>query len=133
MIRLVGAAFLAAHGVAHLVGFLGSWRLAEFRDVPYSTLIFDNNFDVGDAGMRVVGILWLLAALSFGWAALAVLLERPHWARTVAATTAASTAICVVGLPAATVGLIVDLAILMVVTAITLQRQTPSEPPLLQP
>ena len=128
MVRMAAALFLAAHGFAHVIGFLGSWRLGEFRDAPYSTLILGNNVDVGDVGIRIVGLCWLVAAFAFGGAALAVALRRPHWARTVSVVTVGSIAICFVGLPAASAGLLIDLGILMAVAAVALQPGTGTEP-----
>lgn len=61
-----GLAFLlAAHGVAHLVGFVSSWKLATLAELPYKTTVFSVRVDVGEAGARVMGVLWLLAALAF--------------------------------------------------------------------
>jgi hypothetical protein len=133
MVRLAAAAFLVAHGVAHVVGFLASWRLGQFAGGGLDTRVLDGNLEVGDAGLRVVGILWLVAALAFVWAAAAVGLNRPHWGRTVAVVAGLSLALCVVGLPQAVIGVLVNLAILMAVAATTLQRRTPAEPPPLRP
>ena len=63
--RFVLAFFLLAHGVAHLVGFVSSWKLATLAELPYKTTVFSGRIDVGDAGIRVLGVLWLLTALAF--------------------------------------------------------------------
>lgn len=39
-------------------------------DLPYSTELFGGRVDVGAAGIRVVGVLWLLAGAAFVFAAL---------------------------------------------------------------
>ena len=57
--------FLIAHGVAHLVGFLTYWKIASFEEMPYKTTLLSGLLDVGDVGIRIVGILWLLAGLAF--------------------------------------------------------------------
>ena len=47
-----GLAFLlVAHGVAHLVGFVSSWKLATLAELPYKTTVFSGRVDVGDAGI----------------------------------------------------------------------------------
>ena len=70
--RFVLALLLVAHGVAHLVGFVSSWKLATLAELPYKTTVFSGRVDVGDAGIRMMGALWLLAALAFLVAAFAV-------------------------------------------------------------
>jgi hypothetical protein len=117
MARLVQRAvalFLVAHGFAHAVGFVGSWRLGEFEDAPYTTSIFNGAIDVGDVGTRVVGLLWAAAALAFIAAGVAV------WrgsSRFVAPVTAFSLGVCLIGLPASIAGVAIDVAILAVVVA----------------
>lgn len=65
----VFAAVLAIHGIAHLVGFLVAFRWVHFEEIPYSTTLFDNRIDVGDTGIRIIGMLWLMTALGcFGLA-----------------------------------------------------------------
>jgi hypothetical protein len=63
--RFALAALLMAHGVAHLVGFVVPWRLVASQEVAYRTTILASAIDVGDAGIRMLGIVWLLAAAAF--------------------------------------------------------------------
>lgn len=110
--RFVLAGFLLVHGVAHLVGFVSSWKLATLAELPYRTTIFSGRVDVGDAGIRVMGVLWLLATLAFLAAATAVALEA-HWAvRFALATVLASLALCLAGWPDARVGVAVNAGLL---------------------
>jgi hypothetical protein len=47
--------------------------------VPYKTTIFGGGVDVGDTGIKIVGILWLLTALAFtGAGGLAVNRDFSH-------------------------------------------------------
>jgi hypothetical protein len=121
LIRRAAAAFLVAHGVAHLVGFVGSWQLGQLRDAPYTTAILNGAIDVGDAGMRVMGVLWLAAAAAVIGAAVAT------WRgelRMVAVLTIGSLVVCVLGLPNAIAGVAIDAVILAALVAITLLRPT---------
>jgi hypothetical protein len=52
--RFALAAIVGVHGVAHLVGFVSSWRLATLPELPYKTTTFAGRFEVGDAGICVV-------------------------------------------------------------------------------
>lgn len=58
------AIWFFGHGVAHLHGFLVSWRLRSFHELPYRTAIFGNTADVGSLGMRVIGVGWLLGGVA---------------------------------------------------------------------
>jgi hypothetical protein len=125
LVRRAAALFLFAHGFAHMVGFLGSWQLGEFADAPYTTRILNGAVDVGDAGIRLVGLLWIAGAAGFAVAAFELLRRRYA---IVAAITGASLAICVVGLPNAIVGVWVNVAILAVLAALALARPTTLRP-----
>ncbi len=59
------AVILFGHGVAHLPGFLVAWRLATLSELPHRTTVLANSVNVGERGIRVVGVLWLIAALAF--------------------------------------------------------------------
>jgi hypothetical protein len=113
------ALFLVAHGIAHAVGFVGSWRLGEFEGAPYTTSIFNGAIDVGDVGTRVVGLLWAAAALAFIAAGVAV------WrgsSRFVAPVTTFSLGVCLIGLPTSIAGVGIDVAILSALVAIAVVR-----------
>jgi hypothetical protein len=60
MLRYVLAGLLLVHGFAHLVGFLVPWKLAKLDEMPYKTTLLGGRWDVGDAGIRGMGVLWLL-------------------------------------------------------------------------
>src|SRR5262245_25684557 len=77
--RWIFAAVLAAHGVAHSVGFALNWQLLTSPDEPFATTIFGGRWDVGVDGARTVGLLWLVAAGAF-LAAAAAVAARADWA-----------------------------------------------------
>jgi hypothetical protein len=122
MLRRALAVILGLHGFAHVVGFLGSWKLGDFADAPYTTLIVNGAFDVGDAGIRIVGVLWFAAAVALVVAAVALWQERPTAVRIMLAATAFSLLICMIGLPAGIIGLGVDVAILLALATLAVAR-----------
>ena len=122
MPRLAAAVFLVLHGFAHVLGFLGSWRLAELRDVPYTTLVVNGAIDVGDVGIRIVGLLWLAAAAGFVVAGIAVWRSVRSALRITVVATSFSLVVCVLGLPASPVGVAIDVAVLSVAVALTAMR-----------
>src|SRR5829696_5581074 len=79
--RIALAILMALHGVAHLVGFSGAWSLAP-EGVPYKTTVLAGHVDLGDVGIRAVGLLWLAAAAAFlfaGLAAVSLRLSATEW------------------------------------------------------
>jgi hypothetical protein len=111
--RFVLASFLLAHGVAHLVGFVSSWQLATLAELPYKTTVFSGRVDVGDAGIRVIGALWLLAALAFLVAAFAVATEAGWAVRFTVAGVVASLMLCLAGWPDARIGVAVNVGLVL--------------------
>jgi hypothetical protein len=109
--RSLLAAMLAAHGVAHIPGFVVSWRVGVLPELPYTTTILAERFDVGDAGIRVVGLLWLLACLGFLNAAVLVTMRVPSAYRVTLFMTVASFALCAVGWPDSRIGLWVNVVL----------------------
>ena len=103
----------------HLVGFVSSWKLATLAELPYKTTVFSGRVDVGDVGIRMMGVLWLLAALAFLVAAIAVATETGWAVRFTLAAVIASLILCVVGWPDARIGVAVNvgLALLLAVGA----------------
>ena len=109
--RFALAALLIAHGVAHLVGFVVPWRLVSTAEVPYRTTIFGGATDLGDAGARALGVVWLVAALAFVVLAGAVLAGSNVRLWTFAMLVS-SIVLCVVGWPEARLGLVVNVVLL---------------------
>jgi hypothetical protein len=109
--RFALAALLIAHGVAHLVGFVVPWKLVSTAEVPYRTTIFGGITDVGDAGARAIGVVWLLTGLAFALLGGAVLAgwNVRVWMFGIIPV---SMALCVVGWPEARIGLVVNAVLL---------------------
>lgn len=102
---------LAAHGIAHGVGFAVNWQVISSPELPFSTTVFGGRWNVGVEGIQWVGLLWLVAGAACLTAAAAVGTGAP-WS--VGATITAlilSVAMCVVGWPAARVGLYLNLGL----------------------
>ena len=114
VLRFGFALLLAAHGVAHLPGFVSAWRLAPIAELPYHTDVLAGHLHVGDAGMRALGALWLLAALAFLAASLGALLRQPWWEPVALVAALASLLLCALEWPAARLGVPVNLAVLAV-------------------
>ena len=106
--RLLLSVVLVGHGVAHLVGFVSSWRLMRLPEVPYRTTIFGGRVDLGDGGIRVVGVLWLLAGVSFVAGAWAVMSGSSVWQLVVTFAFGVSLVLCFAGWPDARLGFVAN-------------------------
>ena len=113
--RFLFAALLAAHGVAHLVGFLGSWGWLASAQVPHRTTILLGRVDLGEVGIRLFGVLWLLLAIGFVLGGLGVAASQTGVARWLMAMAAISLMACVLAWPDARIGVAVNAAVLAIV------------------
>ena len=114
--RIAIAIFLALHGFAHVAGFAGSFGLAE--SMPYRTTVLGGIVDLGDAGIRVVGILWLVAAAAFLVASGSAMSNQDWWVRATLVAAAFSLVMSIVGLPEAKIGVALNALIIGAIVAL---------------
>ncbi len=105
VMRFLLAAFLLAHGIAHVVGFLGAWA-------PTRTTIIGNRIDLGAGWIKLVGLLWLAGALGFGVAAIATVANVGWWPTLAMGLAASSLTLCVLQLPETKFGVILNVALI---------------------
>ena len=115
--RWVFAFLLLAHGVAHLPGFIVAWRLRDLQGLPYRTTLFGTSVDVGAAGIRVVGVAWLLIALALASLAVAVTARGDQWREVLPVVLVMSTLLCAMGWPEARIGLVANAVIAVLLLA----------------
>jgi hypothetical protein len=102
---------LFLHGLAHLVGFLGAFRLS--AKAPYPSSVLAGTLPVGEGAARALGTLWLLGALAFVAAAVGVAARSPWWPTLTVAASSFSLLLCIVAWPEARIGVFANVAILM--------------------
>lgn len=110
--RLILAGLMALHGIAHLVGFAGAWQLAPAKEIPYKTTVLGGHWQLGDAGIRIMGVLWLFAALAFIVAAGGAVYNARWWINAALIVTAVSLVMTIIEWPEARFGLVVNVGIL---------------------
>ena len=122
MIRRIAAILLALHGVIHLIGFVTPWRIATLEGFAYRTTVFNGALDVGDVGARFIGLVWL--GLTFGFLAAGYGIWRgTRWAAGLTAVLAiVSLIVCLLGLPEAGAGVVIDVLILAAVAYLVFVR-----------
>jgi hypothetical protein len=111
------AALLIVHGIAHLPGFAVPWRLLVSPELPYRTTILAGRIDIGDGGVRAVGLAWAVAAAAFIALAWSLWAGLP-WTRTlIACAVAFSLVLCAAGWPDARIGVAANILILVMLAA----------------
>jgi hypothetical protein len=110
--RIAIGIYLLVHGICHFVGFVVPWKILAMKDEPYKTTLVAGSIDVGDVGIRIVGLLWLIAGVAFLAAALGVFTSWPWWRTATLWFAMASLVLCVLGLPGAKIGILANALIL---------------------
>lgn len=109
--RLLAALILLGHGIAHLPGFLAAWQLATLSEVPHRTTVLAGSLNVGEKGIRMVGLLWLVAALAFTVCSIGALGGAPWWLPVAVMAAELSIVLCILGWPDSRIGAFVSVAI----------------------
>lgn len=104
---------MVLHGAAHLVGFAESWQLSMTDSTPYKTTVLSGRVDLGAAGIRAAGMLWLLAALAFGLVAAGAMMNAPWWVPMAIPVAVASLVLCLVWWPEARIGVPINVALIV--------------------
>ena len=106
--RTAIALLMALHGIAHLPGFLNSWELVTLEEIPYHTTVLSGRLDVGDVGMRALGVLWLAAAGVFVAVAAGALAHGDWWVPWAVGAALGSLILSAVEWPEARIGVAVN-------------------------
>jgi len=102
-VRYALSALLAAHGVAHLVGYVA----------PRKVTLLAGRVDVGEVGIRVVAVIWLLMAVAMMATAVGVAVQA-RWANAaVLPVVFVSLVLCLLELPAARIGLALNVVLVL--------------------
>jgi hypothetical protein len=112
MIRIIAAIFLILHGLIHLIGFLVPWGLVKIDSFKYGTTILAGKVDLGETGIRIVGLLWIVGAIGFVIAGIGLWMVLPWWFTLLMAVTLYSLVLCILGWPDSQYGFYINLIIL---------------------
>jgi hypothetical protein len=118
--RMAVGIYLLIHGFCHLVGFVVPWKLISMKDEPYRTTLLAGAIDVGDVGIRIVGLLWLVAALAFVLDGVGAFSSFAMWRPLAFWLALFSLVLCVLGLPGAKVGILANAVVLLYLLCIRL-------------
>jgi hypothetical protein len=104
--KLMISVLMVLHGIAHAVGFATSWKLA--NPSGFKTTVFGGTVDLGEFGIRVTGIMWLITGAAFVVIAVAWFTEQQWWTSLAWITLVVSTLLTIVEWPEARIGLAVN-------------------------
>jgi hypothetical protein len=110
--RIALAILMVLHGIAHLVGFVGSWRTAGAATNPPLKPMLLGSQGVDRSGVHTMGVFWLLTAVAFLLASAAAVLATPWWLLAAIGVSLFSLTLCIIALPETRVGIAVNLLLL---------------------
>ncbi|MCA9955031.1 MAG: hypothetical protein KC434_09945 [Anaerolineales bacterium] len=113
------------HGLIHLLGFVAYWPLAEIAELPYKTSLLNGRLALGQSGMRLFSVLWLLVAVGLVVSTVSLVLDQSWWLPLMLAAVAVSLIITVLDWSNAFRGAILSLLLLVPLLVIVGLRQQP--------
>lgn len=108
----VFAVLLILHGIAHLVGFMAAYQLGQAGREAYKTTLYYSRFEIGAGGIRTVGVLWLLGAITFIGTGVMMLLGMPAMTDFALYSSIYSLVLCWIALPDTRIGLILNVVLI---------------------
>jgi hypothetical protein len=118
---LYGASLVVfMHGLIHLMGFATYWQLAEINELPYKTSLLSGGWEVGEKGIRLFGLLWLMVTVGYAIAAYGLVTEQSWWEVALAGVTVFSLVLTVLDYDVAYAGVAVNLVILALMVIVPL-------------
>ena len=114
-IVLYGASLIVlVHGLIHLMGTATYLKLATINELPYKTALLDGRWEIGDSGIRVFGVVWLIATVIFAVAAYGLAAKQDWWQAVMLIAGALSLVITVLDYKVAYAGIVVNIVIIVV-------------------
>ena len=112
--KIIIAIFLCLHGIAHLVGFVVPFKIANLEEMPYKTTMLNGSFNIGEIGIKIVGILWLMTAIAFFVSVYFIFSHSPLWLVFTIIIILFSMILCILGWPDSKIGVFANFFILLV-------------------
>jgi hypothetical protein len=112
MIRIITAIVLILHGLIHLIGFVVNFKIAEIEDIKHKTSVLAGKIEIGETGVRILGLAWLLIALAFVISAVALFYAPTWWWTYILVVTILSLIVTILGWPDAQFGAYLNIVIL---------------------
>ena len=112
IVVFAAALVLILHGLIHLIGPAVYMRLSTVEDIPYKTTLLGGRWHVGDRGIWLFGLLWVVPAIGFVLAAVAMMVGWTWWQPLLISVALFSLLLSVLDARVAFFGIVVNLFIL---------------------
>ena len=119
ILTIMIAVVLIVHGLIHLMGTAVYLSCAQLKGLSYKTTLLNGRWNLGEKGIRIFGALWILPAIGFVAAVLALLSDWDWWKPALVGVTVFSLALTALDWRKAFMGVIVDIAILGLVPLVS--------------
>lgn len=123
MWRIALSALMAAHGLVHVFGFASAWQLVQSDELPSTDSILAGKVHLSQPASRALGLGWLVLAVGFLVAAVALGIHAPAWWSLAVACSAVSLVMCTLGLTETWFGLVLNVALLALLLGISEIRE----------
>ena len=110
--RLAIAVLVFVHAIAHLLQFADAFRLIPAGGIPSRTTLLDGRLDVGNGGIRLMGMLWLTLAIAFTAVTAGMALGTTWWVKVAGVGAMISLVMTFLEAPRAQIGLWTNVVIL---------------------
>jgi hypothetical protein len=100
-----------------MVGFIAAWRPGTFPELSHKTTVLVGRLDLGEAGIRIAGVLWLLMAVCFAGVGVIVWMRGSSAVGAILWAATASAVLCVFEWPDSQIGVVVNLGIVLLALA----------------
>ena len=117
ILTIMAAIALIVHGLIHLMGTAVYARHAQIKGLSYKTALLSGHWDLGQPGIAVFGWMWVLPAVGFVAAAVALLAGWAWWNSVLIGVTLISLALTILDWSNAFRGAVIDVAILALILA----------------
>jgi hypothetical protein len=107
------AIFMFIHGFAHIVGFLVYFKILKDKDIEYKTTIFPGNINIGEVGIRFLGLVYLLIAFALGYLGYDLLTDAIVFPEYIWPITIVSTLVTLTGWPDTKFGVIANAVLII--------------------
>lgn len=118
--RRILAGLLAIHGIAHLVGTTDA--ITAVNDNSSVEYLFGQWNITGTGPLVGVATLWALAAAGFIAVGVTTWIDTRWWPRALVTMAAVSVVLCLVALPQAAIGTVINIALVATAGAVTARR-----------
>ena len=111
--RIVFAILFTLHGFVHLIGFVVPWQISTMEEMPYKTTVLNGLINLGNKGIRIYGVLWLLLATGFIILAITVLFLLPWWSTFCISLASVSMFFCLLSWPDTKFGVFINILLIL--------------------